>query len=364
MAAMTNALARFDATVRRLGTVLEPDGSPDEAEGVLNPASVRAPGGELLLYPRSVAAGNVSRVGLLRDIGSGDDVRFQRLGFALEPQEAYEFRPAGTGGMGCEDPRVTYIPVLKRFVMAYTAFGPQGPRMVFALSTDAYRWERLGLVDFTTHGLPNGDDKDGVLFPEPVHSPSGVLSLAFYHRPMKHLSTLNGHAAIPAMLELPPDQRECTRIAYVPLDGVLADVRKLLVPFESTLVMAPDGPWGRLKTGGGTPPVRIAEGWFSLYHAVDAVEAGGRYAMTYSAGIVVHDIERPHIVLYRSPVPVLAPEHPDEMHGVVNNVVFPTGIDARGERQFDVYYGMADARVGRASVTLPPIAAIGKPAAA
>jgi predicted GH43/DUF377 family glycosyl hydrolase len=172
---------------------------------------------------------------------------------------------------------------------------------------------------------------------------------------MKHLSTLNGLAAIPAMLALPPDERECTRIAYVPLDAALADLSNLLVPFESTLVLAPDGPWGRLKTGGGTPPVRIAEGWFSLYHAVDAVATDGRYAMIYSAGIVVHDIEQPHIVLYRSAAPVLAPEHPDEMHGVVNNVVFPTGIDVKGEREFDVYYGMADARIGRASVTLPPI---------
>ena len=361
---MTSALARFDVTVHRLGTVLEPEGDPSEAEGVLNPACVRAPGGELLLYPRSVAAGNLSRVGLLRDVGTGDAVRFERLGYALEPQEPYELRPPGTGGMGCEDPRVTYVPVLDRFVMAYTAFGPSGPRIVLALSTDAYHWERLGPVDFATHGLPNGDDKDGAFFPEPVRSPSGVLSLAFYHRPMKKLSTMDGLAAVPILLELPPTERESTCIAYVPLDAVRADVRNLLVPFESALVLAPDGPWGRLKTGGGTPPVRIAEGWFSLYHAVDAVEVDGRYEMTYSAGIVIHDIEQPHIVLYRSRAPVLTPEYPDEMHGVVNNVVFPTGIDVKGEREFDVFYGMADARIGRAAVALPPVASIGKIAAA
>ena len=86
--------------------------------------------------------------------------------------------------------------------------------------------------------------------------------------------------------------------------------------------------------------------------------------MTYSAGLVIHDIEQPHIVIYRSLAPVMSPEHPDEMHGIVNNVVFPTGIDVRGEREFDVYYGMADARIGRASVTLPPPAAAGKTAAA
>jgi beta-1,2-mannobiose phosphorylase / 1,2-beta-oligomannan phosphorylase len=86
--------------------------------------------------------------------------------------------------------------------------------------------------------------------------------------------------------------------------------------------------------------------------------------MTYSAGIVILDIDRPHIVRYRSPVPVLSPEHPDEMHGVVNNVVFPTGIDHKGERNVDIYYGMADARIGRASIALPPAAVAGKTAAA
>ncbi len=343
---------------------LKPTGNPNEAEGVLNPACVRAPGSELLLYPRTVAAGNVSRIGLLRNVGIGDDVRFERLGFALEPEALYEMRPPGMGGMGCEDPRVTFVPVLERFVMAYTAFGPAGPRIIIALSNDAYHWERLGPVDFVTHGLPQGDDKDGAFFPEPVLSPSGVLSLAFYHRPMKELSTMGGHSVIPSLLALPPAQRESTSIAYVPLDAVRADIRILLVPFESVAVLAPDGPWGRLKTGAGTPPVRIAEGWFSLYHAVDAVEISGRYAMMYSAGVVIHDIEQPNLVVYRSRVPVLAPEHPDEVHGIVNNVVFPTGIDVRGDRKFDVYYGMADARIGRASVTLPPAAAQDKTAAA
>jgi predicted GH43/DUF377 family glycosyl hydrolase len=360
---ISNALPRFDASVRRLGMVMEPSGAPDEVEGVLNPACTRTRSGELLLYPRMVASGNVSRVGLVRNAGSGSAVDFERLGYALEPQAPYELRAAGTGGMGCEDPRVTFVPVLDRFVMAYTAFGLVGPRVAFALSADAYHWERLGLVDFVTHGLPSGDDKDAAFFPEPVRSPDGVLSLAFYHRPMKKLSTLDGHAAIPMLLSLPPTERECTCIAYIPLDAVRADIRNLLVPVESTIVLAPDGPWGRLKTGSGTPPVRIAEGWFALYHGVDTVEVNGRYTMTYSAGVVVHDIERPHIVRYRSPEPVLMPESPDELHGIVNNVVFPTGIDVVGDRAFDVYYGMADARVGRASMTLAPAAVAGTVAA-
>jgi predicted GH43/DUF377 family glycosyl hydrolase len=349
----TSALARFELSVERKGVVFQPDGDPTEVEGVLNPACVRARDGALLLYPRCVAAGNYSRIG--RAIGTplGESVTFERKGFALEPSEPYEQRSV-PGGMGCEDPRVTFVPVLDRFVMAYTAFGPSGPRIIVALSDDAYTWTRLGPVDFAAHGLPQGDDKDGVFFPEPVRSPRGVLSLAFYHRPMKKMSTMNGHTAIPMLLDLPPLDRECTCIAYVPLDEVLADITALLVPTESTVVLAPDGAWGRLKTGAGTPPVRVAEGWFSLYHAVDAVETDGRFAMTYSAGVVIHDLERPHLVRYRSPAPVLTPEDAHELRGVVNNVVFPTGIDVVGDRAFDIYYGAADARIALARMELAP----------
>jgi predicted GH43/DUF377 family glycosyl hydrolase len=299
-----------------------------------------------------VAAGNVSRIGIARAVLSGDRVGFDRLGFALEPFAPYELRPPGNGGMGCEDPRVTFVPVLDKFVMVYTAFGPLGPRITVALSDDGYAWQRLGQVDFAAHGFVAGDDKDGAFFPEPVRSPAGVLSLAMYHRPMKKISTMHGQSAVPLLLDLPPAERECTCIAYMPLDAVLADIGALLVPVESAMVLAPDSTWGRLKTGSGTPPVRIAEGWFSLYHAVDAIESDGIYKMTYSAGIVIHDIDQPHIVRFRSHSPVMAPETPDELHGIVNNVVFPTGIDVVGDRVFDIYYGMADARIGRATMTL------------
>jgi predicted GH43/DUF377 family glycosyl hydrolase len=348
-------LARFDATITRLGIVLAPDGSASEAEGVLNPASARTRTGELLLYPRAVGAGNVSRIGLARATEHDGSVQFERLGFALEPAAPYELRPERSGGMGCEDPRVTFVPVLDRYVMAYTGYGPLGPRICIATSHDGYAWERLGPVDFSATGL-TGDDKDGAFFPEPVHSPDGVLSIALYHRPMLTLSTLHGRAAIPTILDLPPAARESTRIAYVPLAAVEDDIRNLLVVKESALVLAPDEPWCRIKTGGGTPPVRIDEGWLSLYHGVNAVEVDGKYHMVYSAGLVVHDIDQPHHVRYHSASAAMVPEGVDELQGIVNNVVFPTAIDVRADRTFDVYYGMADAKIGRARVDLAAVA--------
>jgi predicted GH43/DUF377 family glycosyl hydrolase len=41
-----------------------------------------------------------------------------------------------------------------------------------------------------------------------------------------------------------------------------------------------------------------------------------------------------------------------ESEGVVPSVVFPTGLDARPDGQLDVYYGMADSRIGVARACL------------
>jgi hypothetical protein len=67
--------------------------------------------------------------------------------------------------------------------------------------------------------------------------------------------------------------------------------------------------------------------------------------------------EHPRVILYRSAQPVLTPVLPQERHGTIPNVVFPTGIDQREDLgspdRFDVYYGMADNRIGVASLHVP-----------
>ena len=65
------------------------------------------------------------------------------------------------------------------------------------------------------------------------------------------------------------------------------------------------------------------------------------------------------MILYRSAEPVLTPALPQERHGTVANVVFPTGIDRRDDLgspdRFDVYFGMADKRIGVARLDLPDL---------
>jgi predicted GH43/DUF377 family glycosyl hydrolase len=63
------------------------------------------------------------------------------------------------------------------------------------------------------------------------------------------------------------------------------------------------------------------------------------------------------VITYRSIEPVLSPTLSQERDGTVANVVFPTGIDRRDDLgtpdRFDVYYGMADNRIGVARLDLP-----------
>ena len=67
--------------------------------------------------------------------------------------------------------------------------------------------------------------------------------------------------------------------------------------------------------------------------------------------------KHPQVIRYRSPEPVLTPELPQERVGTIADVVFPTAIDRRDDLglpdRFDVYYGMADDRIGVARLDVP-----------
>jgi predicted GH43/DUF377 family glycosyl hydrolase len=118
-------------------------------------------------------------------------------------------------------------------------------------------------------------------------------------------------------------------------------------------------PWERLKIGCGTPPILTKHGWLIIYHGVsEAVAAcGDGHHLCYSAGVMVLSEQHPRVIRYRSVEPVLNPVLPQERDGIVANVVFPTGIDRRDDLgtpdRFDVYYGMADNRIGAARLDLP-----------
>jgi len=92
-------------------------------------------------------------------------------------------------------------------------------------------------------------------------------------------------------------------------------------------------PWERLKIGAGTPPIMTRHGWLILYHGVSEIPQpnDSEHHLRYSAGVMVLSKEHPQAIRYRSAEPVLTPELPEECHGTVAHVVFPTGIDRRDD---------------------------------
>jgi predicted GH43/DUF377 family glycosyl hydrolase len=78
----------------------------------------------------------------------------------------------------------------------------------------------------------------------------------------------------------------------------------------------------------------------------------GATLLRYCAGLILHDTTHLDHIIYRSREPLFVPETRRELYGTVGQVVFPTGIDRRDERTFDIYYGMADYEIGRGRLTL------------
>src|SRR5271166_6500908 len=348
--------------LKRLGMLMEPEsGNPHEVEGVLNPAAARGPDGQLYFFPRLVAKGNFSRIGIARVKfnESGDPVGVKRLGIALEPEADYERRPDGGGG--CEDPRITFGEDLKRFVMTYTALSPEGPRIALALSEDLFHWQRLGLATFCPYEgieFDGVDNKDASIFPVAIPDPDGKPAMAILHRPLFPGTRPEETVCEPAsrVVDL---HRESIWISYCPL-GEVGDEPYHLCHFTlHNRLASPVAPWECLKIGGGTPPILTRHGWMVVYHGVHelAEPSTAAHKLCYSAGVLVLSTAHPRVIRYRTPEPVLTPELPQERIGTVANVVFPTAIDRRDDLglpdRFDVYYGMADNRIGVARLDVP-----------
>jgi len=337
--------------VTRLGQIMNPEANhPQEAWGVLNPGGARAPDGTMHLFPRVIAEGNYSRIAHARVIFENDlPIGVERLGIALEPREPYEFTQ---GGGGVEDARVVYVPLLKKFVMTYTAVIPNEAKIAVAMSEDLQTWARLGVLRYTRPAGHWGEEltsnKDGVFFPTPVLDPRGVPSFAIVHRPTArfHMQIGSHHITRPLRGIL---KRESLWISYVPVEAVMADLAQLTQVYQHEHLMSGIAPWEATKIGAGAPPVRLSGGWLLPYHGVSGENAQRRYAM----GVAVLDLERPSRILYRSPEPILAPEAAYERDGLVANVVFPTAGDLRADKTIDIYYGAADHVIAAARVRLP-----------
>ena len=212
---------------------------------------------------------------------------------------------------GIEDPRITFIPELQQYAVAYTSYSKGGPGVSLALTKDFRTFERYGVI------MPP-DDKDAALLPYRI---DGLWALV--HRPM---TPLGAHIWI----SYSPDLRHWGG------HRIMMKARK-------------GAWWDANKIGLSSPPIETDRGWLTLYHGVKHTASGSIYRI----GLALFDSLKPDICLLRGDSWIFGPEAPYERTGDVHDVVFPCGhtVSPDGDT-INIYYGAADSCIALAQASV------------
>lgn len=272
---------------------------PYPVHSVFNPGAARLADGSVILLCRVEDRRGISHLCAARSENGVDSwVIDKKPTFEPDPERYPEEL------WGIEDPRITYIPELQEYLIAYTAFGRTGPGVAIATTEDFRTFDRLGLV-------MQADNKDAALFPRRFEG-----EFALIHRPS---TELGAHMWI----------------------SLSEDLRKW--GDHEVLLPARKGAWWDAnKIGLGPPPIPTDRGWLVVYHGVRRHASGSLYRI----GLALFDLEKPSECIRRSQSWIFGPEEPYEVGGDVDNVVFPCGfvLDDDGDT-VSFYYGAADSTI-------------------
>jgi len=273
---------------------------------VFNAGAVRLDDGTTLLLCRVEDRRGMSHLCAARSANGID-------GWVVDPEPTMLANPAEYPEelWGIEDPRITYVPELQQYAVAYTSFARGGPGVSLALTKDFRSFERYGVI------MPP-EDKDAALMPRRING-----YWAMIHRPV---TTLGAHMWI----SYSPDLQHWGR------HKVMLEARR-------------GGWWDANKIGLCSPPIETPQGWLVIYHGVRQTASGGIYRL----GLALFDLNTPEICLRRGDSWVFGPEAPYERGGDVSDVVFPCGqtISADGDT-INLYYGAADSCIALATASI------------
>jgi predicted GH43/DUF377 family glycosyl hydrolase len=202
---------------------------------------------------------------------------------------------------GIEDPRITFVPELQQYVIAYTAYSRGGPCVALALTEDFRHFERTGAV-------MQPEDKDATILPHRING-----EWALIHRP---LSAHGSHI----WMSYSSDLHHWGN--------------------HKLMLQARRGAWWDAgKIGLSTPLIQTPRGWLMIYHGVRVTASGAIYRL----GLALFDLDDPVTCVLRGDSWVFGPEESYEREGDVDNVVFPCGCTVAPDGDtINLYYGGAD----------------------
>ena len=308
-----------------------------EAHATFNPAAVVRNGRVMLLYRAEDATGvtriggHTSRIGLAESV---DGLRFTRRPLpVLQPDRDAQARYEWTGGV--EDPRIVETDD-GRYVLTYTQWNGDVPRLAVATSTD--------LVSWTKHGPAFAMAADGRFLR--TETKSGAI-LVRQAGDRLVATKVNGTYW---MYYNVPDIQIATSddlVHWTPLEDANGRALRVLSPragyFDSWLVEA------------GPPAILTERGIVLLYNAGNLGIHGDPSLpqRIYTGGQALFDAANPIRLLDRSDTPFIRPTEAYEKTGqYVEGTTFVEAlIPFRG--QWLLYYGTADSRVGVAVMGAP-----------
>lgn len=276
---------------------------PYPAHTVFNPGATRLADGTTLLLCRVEDRRGHSHLCAARSANGVD-------GWVIDEEPTLVPRPSlhPEELWGIEDPRITFVPELNKYAVAYTAFSRDGPGVALALTEDFRVFERHGLV-------MQPDDKDAALLPRKIHG-----EFVLIHRPATE-------TAAHIWISYSPDLNNWGH--------------------HKLLLTARKGAWWDANKIGLSPPlIETDRGWLMIYHGVRRTADGALYRL----GLALFDLESPEHCLLRGDSWVFGPETDYERHGDVGNVAFPCGttIGDDGDTLY-MYYGAADTCIALAT---------------
>src|SRR3981189_2163827 len=177
---MTTAILPMKPTISKYETlfhrhhgnpILSGKDWPYSMNSVFNAGATMLADGSTLLLCRVEDRRGLSHLCAARSANGVDGWQIDREPTLLPNAEEY---PEEVWGI--EDPRITYVPELKKFAVSYTSYSRGGPGVSLALTEDFRSFERFGVI------MPP-DDKDAALLPRRING-----FWALIHRPMTPLA--------------------------------------------------------------------------------------------------------------------------------------------------------------------------------
>src|SRR5690349_16915597 len=308
-----------------------------EQLATFNPAAVVRDGKVYVLYRAEDASGkeeigfHTSRIGLAE---SNDGLNFtRRPAPVLYPDKDDQARYEWTGGV--EDPRVVETDD-GRYVMTYTQWNRDVPRLAVATSTDLIKWQK--------HGPAFARAENGRYLRSETKSGSIVTRV----QGDRLIATkINGkywmYFNVPDIMLATSDDL----INWAPLADSDGKVLKVLSArpgyFDSWLVEA------------GPPAVITDRGIVLIYNAGNSGRFGqqGLPERVYTGGQALFDAANPIKLIARSETPFIRPTEAYEKTGQYKEGTTFTEAMIPFNGKWFLYYGTADSRVGVAVWTPP-----------